>query len=355
MSTPFTATHDLYIAGAGAGAVDRFEFDAATGRFSDPGESYPAAKVRALAATADGRLLYAGLTTDPPVAQAFTRGPDGALSPLATARLGDSTAYIALAADDSALFSASYHASSVHLLEIDDDGVPVPPPVEAPAVGEKAHSALPSPDGRHVYAASLGSDAVVVYRRAARGLEEVQRVAAPAGSGPRHSRFDPAGRRLYVLHEMSGLVAVYDRDAESGELTERQQISSIPDELGLTPGFAREPGGPTPGPDAIWCADLHFGCAGRFLYTTERSSSTVTGFAVDLGSGELAYAGTWPTQQQPRGAAVVSAEDGDYLLVAGEASATLGAYRLEPSTGAPAETDATRTSEGPLWVTPVAR
>ncbi|GAA3695063.1 beta-propeller fold lactonase family protein [Zhihengliuella alba] len=355
MSTPFTATHDLYVAGAGAGVIDRIEFDATTGRLSDPGETYPAAKVRALATATDGRLLYAGQTTDPPVAQAFSRAPAGALAPLATARLGDSTAYIALTADGTALFSASYHGSSVHMLEIDDDGVPVPPPVEAPGVGEKAHSALPSPDGRHLYAASLGSDAVVVYRRSEGRLEEVQRVAAPAGSGPRHSRFDPSGRRLYVLHEMSGLVAVFDRDAESGELTEIQQISSIPDDLGLTPGFAREPGGPTPGPDAIWCADLHFGCGGRFLYTTERSTSTVTGFAVDLASGELAYVGTWGTQQQPRGAAVVSAAGTEHLLVAGEASGTLGAYRLDPATGIPTETDATRTSEGPLWVTPVPR
>ncbi|RZU61292.1 lactonase family protein [Zhihengliuella halotolerans] len=351
-----TTVYDLYIACAGDDRIDRLTFDAETGALAATGESFPAPGIRTSAYDAIRGLFYSGQSGTPASVQALRRHDDGSLSSVATAEVPDKCVSVALAPDGSALFSASYHGHTVHGLALDADGIPDPPAVAGDAPGEKAHSVLVSPDGAHAYVASLGDDVVVAYEVDGARLREVSRVSSPAGSGPRHQRFNAAGDRLYVLHEMTGLVTVFARDAVTGALAEVQRVDAVPDALDLVPGWARDATKPTPGLDRIWCADLHLAAGGRYLYTTERSTSTVTGFAVDAATGELEYVGTWATEQQPRGAAVVPGADGrDHLIVAGEASGTVGAHQIDPATGELGAAESVATGAGPLWVEPVSR
>ncbi|GHD01793.1 lactonase family protein [Zhihengliuella salsuginis] len=348
--------YDLYIACAGDDRIDRLALDTASGALTATGESYPAPGIRTSAYDADRGLFYSGQSSQPATVQVLRRDDDGALASVATAEVPAKCVSIALAQDGSAVYSASYHGHSVHGLPLDADGIPDPPAVAGDAPGEKAHSVVVSPDGAHAYVASLGDDVVVAYAVDGARLSEVSRVSSPAGSGPRHQRFNAAGDRLYVLHEMSGLVTVFEREASTGRLTGLQHIDAVPDSLDLVPGWARDGNTPVPGLDRIWCADLHLAADGRFLYTTERSTSTVTGFAVDGDSGTLTYAGTWETEKQPRGAAVVPGAGGrDYLVVAGEASGTVGAHPVDPQTGALGAAVGVATGAGPLWVEPVSR
>jgi len=49
---------------------------------------------------------------------------------------------------------------------------------------------------------------------------------------------------------------------------------------------------------------LHLTPNGKFLYMTERTSSSFATFSVDGASGKLIYLGSTPTEKQPRGFAI---------------------------------------------------
>ncbi|MFB0835842.1 lactonase family protein [Arthrobacter halodurans] len=345
----------VYVACAEDGVVDLLDLETDFGRLTQHGRSGGLSDVKALAVDHDRGLLHAGRNTTPPQVTTRRISTDGSLEPVGSVPMEASTAYLSLDAAGEWLYSASYHDGMVLALPVAPDGTVVPAGGESRerrakshVPGPKAHSMVPSPDGRHVYAASLGADRIVWYETDTHDLEEAGSVATAPGSGPRHLRFAAGGEVLYALHEMAGTVTVYRRDPVRGTLTERQNISSIPDRLGLVPGRARGGGVPDPGPEAIWCSDLQLGADGRFLFTTERSTSTITTFAVDPLDGTLTYLRTTGTETQPRGAGVDPT--GRYLLVCGELSGHLSAYGIDPEDGKLERTDRVATGRGPLWI-----
>src|SRR5262249_40936782 len=65
---------------------------------------------------------------------------------------------------------------------------------------------------------------------------------------------------------------------------------------------------------------------GKHLYAAERTSSVVSGFAVDGATGKLTYLGSTPTEKQPRGFAIDPS--GRYLVVSGEQSDSTSSYAI---------------------------
>jgi 6-phosphogluconolactonase len=94
------------------------------------------------------------------------------------------------------------------------------------------------------------------------------------------------------------------------------------------------PGGPPPRntDNDVWAADLHLTPNGRFLYMTERTSSSLAAFSVDSASGKLTYLSSTPTEKQPRGFAIDP--KGKFLVVSGEKSDTISAYAIDEASGA---------------------
>src|SRR5207244_12825526 len=89
------------------------------------------------------------------------------------------------------------------------------------------------------------------------------------------------------------------------------------------------PGSPPPRnlDNDIWAADIHLTPNGKFLYISERTSSTIGGFSVDGATGKLTYVGSMPTEKQPRGFRIDRA--GKYMVVTGEKSDTVSTYAIE--------------------------
>lgn len=337
-----------YLACATEGTVEAFEFDTTRGTLRATGHRQDVDAVRALAADPAKGLLYAGQSSKPPAAAVLrVDAATGAMNQATGAELEASTAYISLA--PARLLSASYHQNAVHAVPLDAAGMPAGSSVAAESPGEKAHCVRPSPDGLFVYATALGSDRVAWYPAEGDGeLKIAGTVNSAPGSGPRHLVFSQSGEFVYVLHEMSGEIGVHARNAEDGSLSEIQRIASVPESMDMVPGFARATNGPVPGPNAIWCADLRLGTGGRYLFTTERSSSTVNSFAVNPADGTLTYVQTTPTEQQPRGACVDPT--GAFLLVCGEKSGHVSVYRINAADGSLEQTDRAETGAGPLWI-----
>jgi len=63
----------------------------------------------------------------------------------------------------------------------------------------------------------------------------------------------------------------------------------------------------------------------------ERTGSTLATFSVDGASGKLAYLVSTTTEKQPRGFAIDP--KGRFLVVSGEKSDTISAYKIEEASG----------------------
>src|SRR5262249_55194570 len=95
-----------------------------------------------------------------------------------------------------------------------------------------AHCIVVSPDNRYALSADLGMDQVVVYRLdpASSTLTPSQQslVRTAPGMGPRHLTFRPNGRQVYVINELGNSVTLFDYEPATGQLIERQTISTLP-------------------------------------------------------------------------------------------------------------------------------
>jgi 6-phosphogluconolactonase len=151
-------------------------------------------------------------------------------------------------------------------------------------------------------------------------------------AGPRHFAFHPNGKIVYVLGELDGAVYVFDYDAATGQLKEKQSASALP------PDFQGKPS----------AADLHITPDGRFLYGSERTSSTLAGFKVDPATGTLTPIGSVATEKQPRGFNIDST--GRYLLAVGQLSHGLSSYRIDPESGKLTKLKEYPMGKNPNWV-----
>ena len=125
-------------------------------------------------------------------------------------------------------------------------------------------------------------------------------------------------------------------DGKTGLLAELGSASGLPADSKLGPGAPRGAVGANVPPrntdNDIWAADIHMTPDEKFLYISERTSSTLGAFRVDAATGKLSYLGSTPTEKQPRGFAIDP--KGRFLVAAGEKSPTLSVYAIDPASGA---------------------
>jgi len=94
--------------------------------------------------------------------------------------------------------------------------------------------------------------------------------------------------------------------------------------------------------------DIHITPDGRFLYASERTTSTLTAYKVDASSGKLTTIGSVPTEKQPRGFHIDPA--GRYLAAVGELSDSMTVYAIDQSSGALGKLKSYPTGKKPNWV-----
>jgi 6-phosphogluconolactonase len=92
---------------------------------------------------------------------------------------------------------------------------------------------------------------------------------------------------------------------------------------------------------------MHLTPDGRFLYASERGTSTLTGCRVG-GDGMLSVIGQTETETFPRGFAVDPR--GQFLLAVGQESHHLSVYRIDPDTGGLEVVGRYATGRNPNWV-----
>ena len=233
------------------------------------------------------------------------------------------------------LFGASYAGSRISVNTLLPGGEIDSTPLAVIATGKNAHAIATDPSNAFLFVSCLGDDAIHQYRFDATTGQitpnEPATVATRNGAGPRHFVFHPNRRVVYGINELDGAVNTY-RFENSGVLTLLSSQSALPADFRGTP----------------WAADIHLTPDGHFLYTSERTSSTLAAFRVEGDSGALALIGHYGTERQPRGFAIDP--EGKYLLAVGETSNCLTTYEIDQSTGALRSLSRLDVGKDPNWV-----
>jgi 6-phosphogluconolactonase len=341
-SMPVTAATFVYVSNAEDG-------DIGTYRMQDTGELQPGARVKAasvvmpMAVSPDRRFLYAAVRSKPYSVHVYSiDSGSGALQPLSVSPLAESMPYISLDKTGRFLFGASYGAHLISVNAVGADGRVAAEPLQVIPTGRNAHSIRTDQTNKSVYVPTLGTDQVFQLAFDSKSGRLSSNTPAlyqmKAGTGPRHFVVSGDNRFLYALSELLGTVTTFSRDGKSGLLTELSSASGLPPDTKLGPGAPRGAvGGPNaPAPrntdNDIWAADIHMTPNGRFLYISERTSNTLGAFSVNAESGKLTYAGSTPTEKQPRGFAIDP--KGRFLVASGEKSETISVYAIDQAGGA---------------------
>ncbi len=295
-----------------------------------PGISTP------MSVSPDRRILYVGTRGEPKVAAGFAIDQSsGRLKHIANGPLADSLAYIATDRSGRFLLGASYPGHKVTVNPIGPPGT-VQPPLQVLNNYPNAHAILADAANGHVLVPTLGNDRVnqFAFDATTGKLTPTNSPAAEVKpkAGPRHFVFHPGGKVVYVVGELDGAVYVFDYNAATGDLTQKQAVSALP------PDFQGKPS----------AADLHITADGKFLYASERTSSTLAGFSVDPAKGTLTPIGSVPTEKQPRGFNIDSS--GRYLLAVGQLSHGLSSYAIDPASGKLAKLKEYPMGKNPNWI-----
>ena len=265
------------------------------------------------------------------VLKAYAIDRHGSLELLNTERTGGAgPCHVQVDRTDSYAVVANYFGGSVSLLPIRADGSLGPRTDFVQHHGSSVHPERQRQAHAHcvmidranalVYACDLGMDAIVVYRIDHVTGRLIERpdlaVHAEPGDGPRHFTLHPAAASAYAVNELGSSVSAYAYDAETGALTVKQRVSTLP---------------------AAWsgdntCADIHVSPDGRFLYASNRGHNSIAAFAVESGTGRLAPLGHTPTRGEiPRNFLITP--DGRFLLAANQNSGNIVTFRVDEDSG----------------------
>ena len=323
--------------------------NAATGEMGEPQLAAKVVNPAFLTVNPNHRFLYAvtedPLSVGPPLdhssyVSAFaidhTSGKLRLLNSLPTG--GTSTCQISIDKTGKFIFLANFGSGSISVIRVKDDGSLGEQTAFMQHIGRGGsdlpiqssshpHSVVVSPDNRYAIASDLGLDKLFIYhfdaQTGALSPLDAPSVTVPAGAGPRHFTFDPAGKFGYSLNEMGSTLTVFAWDAEKGTLTQVQEVATKP------AGFDGRGG----------AGEIQISNDGKFLYesnrlshNTDRLPGTIGVFAIDPVKGTLTVVEHFPSGGvMPRNFAIEPT--GRYLFALHQLSNNVVEHKIDPATG----------------------
>lgn len=206
-----------------------------------------------------------------------------------------------------------------------------------PARQEKAHvhSTVFHPNGKQLLVGDLGTDKIHLYdfnptfavpfNNSDPGYIEVA-----AGAGPRHLAIHPSGSPVYLIHEMTAELGVYN--FEAGKMSKIQAL-------------------PLTGEDFkgnVGAAEVRISPDAKFVYASNRGDANEITVFESGKSGELTFVERVKTGgENPRNFIITS--DGKFLLVGNQSSGTIVAFERNLKTGKLSKTGAETKFNKPVY------
>ncbi|MEO7141962.1 MAG: lactonase family protein, partial [Bryobacteraceae bacterium] len=313
--------------------VYSFRFDSATGKLTAMGLAVKTQNPSFLAVHPNRRFLYSVSEGDGAGAvNAFSiNAATGQLTLInSVSSKGAGPCYVGVDNTGKYVFVANYGSGSIAAFPVKDDGglgdatafiqhkgSSANPQRQS---GPHAHYIHVSPDNRFVIVADLGLDEVLVYRfDASVGTltpNQFPYAKVDPGAGPRHFAFHPNGRFGYVVTEMGSTVVAFTWNGATGQLRNLQTISALPK------GFTGESTG----------AEIAVHPNGKFLYSSNRGDDSIAVFSINPGKGTLKLDENVSVQgKEPR--FFTLDPTGRYLFAANQNSDNLVLFHVDQKTG----------------------
>ena len=245
---------------------------------------------------------------------------------------GTNGVHLAVDASNRFLVVSNYASGSMAVLPINTDGSlgprsdlvdlpgsPGPHPTQQ--TSSHPHHNPFDPEGRFLLVPDKGLDRVFVFRVDVEGgalvAADTPSVSTAPGAGPRHADFHPTLPYAYVLNEMDSTLAVYDYDSQTGALSRKQLLSTLPDDF----------------TERSTTAEIAVHQSGRFLYASNRGHNSIVAYAIDQASGELSLLGWTPTGgETPRYFGIDPS--GTWLYACNQEGDDIVTFRIDTATGA---------------------
>ncbi len=335
------------------GGIHAYEFSTSDGKLKHLRRTTGAENPFFLALSPDRKVLYStharqfGGKENEQVAAYQVVGRTGELKLLGRQSAeGTAACYLDVDRTGKAVLVANYTSGSVAALPVKADGSLDKPASFIQHRGSSvnpqrqkephAHCIVVSPDNKYAFAADLGTDQVLCYKldpaTAKLTPNKPPFGQSPKGAGPRHLTFHPRGKWVYVINELLNSVTVFAYDADSGALTEKQTISTLPGDFKGT----------------SYCADVKVTPDGRYLYGTNRGHDSIAAYRVGE-DGRLSLIAIEPSRGKgPQNLAITP--DGGWLLCANMPGNNLAVFRIDPKTGGLKPTGDPVTQTGPSCI-----
>jgi 6-phosphogluconolactonase (cycloisomerase 2 family) len=328
--------------------IHLFEVDRSTGAMSPAGVYEMGTSPSCLAFNAEKTRLYSGNETErvggdeSGSVSAFALEKDGSLKLLnSVSSGGKGPAHLSVHPSGKFVLVANYFGGSVAVLPIKEDGslgeatdvkndagkvgptkaTNAPPGSFAISGHDQTHAHMieADPSGKFVIHVDLGLDQILVWKfdaeKGALTPAETPFVSLPPGDGPRHFAFHPNARWFYSIQEEGSTVVLFDFNAETGGLTARQTISSLP------PGYA----------GSNFCSEIAVSADGKFVYAGNRLHDSIGIFAVGA-DGTLSYVTEeWTRGDYPR--SFTFDPTGGFLFCCNQRADHIAVFRVEKSSG----------------------
>jgi 6-phosphogluconolactonase len=238
-----------------------------------------------------------------------------------------SPCFISLSPEEDFLLLANYTGGSVTVVRLDEMGIPlrITDTIFYEGIGgtvSHPHMISYNPAGDKVYLTDLGLDQIVIFdfEKVAGQLKQIPGgiVKLPEGAGPRHFVFNSDGTKMYVICELNSTITVFNVEA-NGILKPIQTVTT------LSEGFTAE----------SFCADIHLGKSGEFLYGSNRGENTLVTFRIGYDgtltlAGHTQSGGNWPRN-------FVIDPSGKYILAGNQRSGNISLFKIDKKTGMPEE------------------
>jgi 6-phosphogluconolactonase (cycloisomerase 2 family) len=325
-----------------------FEVDRATGALTPAGVHEMGTSPSCLAFNADKTRLYSGNETErvgeneSGTVSAFAIENDGSLRLLnSVSSGGKGPAHLSVHPSGQFVLVANYFGGSVAVLPIQPDGslgeatevkkdageigptkaTNAPPGSFAISGHDQTHAHMieADPSGKFVIHVDLGLDQILVWKfdadKGTLTAAETPFVSLPPGDGPRHFAFHPNGRWFYSIQEEGSTVVLFDFDAQTGRLSSRQTISSLP------PGYA----------GSNFCSEITVSADGRFVYAGNRLHDSIGIFAIGADGTLTFVTEEWTHGDYPR--SFTFEPTNNFLYCCNQRADHIAVFRVDKSSG----------------------
>lgn len=238
------------------------------------------------------------------------------------------------------LFSVSYSGNCISVSHIYHNGVVLQPIQQKINDLITPHSANIDLENKCLFVPCLKEDRIRLFRLSLDGQltpHEKEAIYTASGSGPRHMVFNTNGKYAYCVNELNGTVDVLAILVGGSKYSIVQTLDIMP------VGFS----------GTQWASDIHITPNGKFLYTSERTTSTITIIGVSKDGSRLSVIDYSPTAIQPRGFNID--HTGRFLISASQKSNYIVVYEINQSNGKLNSIGHYQVGKGPVWVSILAQ